>query len=327
MTLRAVDLFSGCGGMSLGFERAGIEVVQAVDHWESANRVYAANFEHPVATLDIASDYQAVRELVGAIKPDLIVGGPPCQDFSSAGKREMGARADLTATYGRLVTEIRPQWFVMENVERIKSSPLLLQACEHWVDAGYGLSIQILDASLCGAPQSRKRLFVVGQLGGQHGALDDIFQAQLAPRPLTVRDYLGDELGLDYYYRHPRSYARRGIFSVDEPSPTVRGVNRPVPPNYQLHPTEPQHIDLQRLRPLTEAERARLQTFPPDFQWLGTKTDLNQMIGNAVPVEQARFVAHGILTFLSRNQESQVQRKLFTESSPLVIPQKALKPA
>jgi DNA (cytosine-5)-methyltransferase 1 len=114
---------------------------------------------------------------------------------------------------------------------------------------------------------------------------------------MTIRDYLGDKLNLQYYYRHPRSYARRGIFSIDEPSPTIRGVNRPIPPNYKLHSGDPDNIDITTVRPLSTLERSYLQTFPESFKFLGTKTNLEQMIGNAVPVNMAAFVASVIIKY------------------------------
>lgn len=114
---------------------------------------------------------------------------------------------------------------------------------------------------------------------------------------MTIRDYLQNEFGVEYYYRHPRSYARRGIFSIDEPSPTIRGVNRPLPKNYKVHPGDATQ-NLDGLRCLTTLERARIQTFPADFHFQGTKTDLEQMIGNAVPVDLASYVAKHLLSYM-----------------------------
>ncbi|WP_308737835.1 DNA cytosine methyltransferase [Nostoc sp. 'Peltigera membranacea cyanobiont' N6] len=114
---------------------------------------------------------------------------------------------------------------------------------------------------------------------------------------MTIRDYLGNKLEIQYYYRHPRSYQRRGIFSIDEPSPTVRGVNRPIPKTYKKHPKDPVSI-IENLRPLTTIERSYLQTFPETFIFEGTKTDLEQMIGNAVPVKLAEYVAKSILEYI-----------------------------
>ena len=115
---------------------------------------------------------------------------------------------------------------------------------------------------------------------------------------MTLRDYFGDSLGLEYYYRHPRSYARRGIFSIDEPSPTVRGVNRPLPSGYKLHPNDPVSC-LDGIRPLTLHERSMIQTFPADFKFFGSKSDIEQMIGNAVPVNLGTFVANAINAYIN----------------------------
>jgi DNA (cytosine-5)-methyltransferase 1 len=85
---------------------------------------------------------------------------------------------------------------------------------------------------------------------------------------MTVAEALGDKLNITHYYRHPRSYARRGIFSVNESSPTIRGVNRPIPKGYELHSNDPV-INLEGIRPLTTHERSLIQTFPEDFIFLG----------------------------------------------------------
>lgn len=114
---------------------------------------------------------------------------------------------------------------------------------------------------------------------------------------MTIRDYLGDSLGIEHYYRHPRSYKRRAVFSIDEPSPTIRGVNRPIPKTYIKHSGDTSTISDQ-VRPLTTIERSYLQTFPKDFIFEGSKTDLEQMIGNAVPVKLAEYVAGCIQQYL-----------------------------
>ena len=85
--LKCVDLFCGCGGMSLGFEKSGFNIVAAIDNWKAATRVYAMNFEHPVIEQDLLDVDKAV-ELISVYAPDLIIGGPPCQDFSTAGYQD-----------------------------------------------------------------------------------------------------------------------------------------------------------------------------------------------------------------------------------------------
>ncbi|NEO28648.1 MAG: DNA (cytosine-5-)-methyltransferase, partial [Kamptonema sp. SIO4C4] len=116
-------------------------------------------------------------------------------------------------------------------------------------------------------------------------------------QPMTVFDYLGDSLGIEYFYRHPRSYQRRGIFSIYEPSPTVRGVNRPIPKTYKKHKGDACDPH-DNVRPLTTVERSYIQTFPKTFHFQGNKSDLEQMIGNAVPVKLAEYVARGILDYI-----------------------------
>ena len=306
--MRTIDLFSGCGGMSLGFQNAGFEVVAAYDHWKPALETYRQNFSHPAYRVDL-STLEDFTDLI-AFAPEMIVGGPPCHDFSSAGRRDTNlGRADLTVQFAQIVNAVAPRWFVMENVELALKSQAYRHAVELLEDSGYGLTQVVLDASLCGVPQRRKRLFLIGERGGARNALQDVLQAGLSSQPMTVREYLGDAFNLEFYYRHPRSYACRAIFSVDEPSPTIRGVNRPIPSTYQLHPGDPV-TSLEGLRLLTTLERARLQTFPANFVSTGGKTDLEQQIGNAVPVRLATYVAGRILGFV-RGRHAPVQDFLF----------------
>ncbi len=295
--ISAVDLFCGCGGLSLGFQKAGVNVLAAMDNWVAALNVYQENFDHPAIQQDL-QDEKAAVEIIRKIAPNMIIGGSPCQDFSSAGKRDItNGKAALTYHFANIVCTVKPTWFVMENVQRITKSHVLTEIIEQFTRNGYGLSAVILDASFCNTPQTRSRFFLIGELNGKHNALVSLLKSNLATKPMTIRDYLGDKLNLQYYYRHPRSYARRGIFSIDEPSPTIRGVNRPIPPNYQLHSGDPDNIDLATVRPLSTLERSYLQTFPESFNFFGTKTNLEQMIGNAVPVNMAAFVASVIVKY------------------------------
>ena len=294
-TMRTVDLFSGCGGMSLGFKNAGFNLVGAFDNWEPAINVYKNNFDSPIWNRDL-SDAQIAHE-VKALNPTVIIGGPPCQDFSQAGKRsEDGGRAILTVRYGEIIAECKPEFIVMENVPRVRNSKAMGQIRKMLKDTGYGLSGRVLDASLCGVPQSRKRFILVGCLGAPDGFLDNLLDSNLANHHMTIRDYLGDSLGIEYYFRIPRSYDRRAIFSIDEPSMTIRGVDRPIPPNYKLHPNDA--CDVAEVRCLTPKERSLIQTFPESFKLTGSKTNINQMVGNAVPVKMAEYVANAIKMYL-----------------------------
>ncbi|MFI3219012.1 MAG: DNA cytosine methyltransferase [Methylococcales bacterium] len=317
--MTAVDLFCGCGGLSLGFQKAGINILAAIDDWTAALNVYRGNFDHPAIQQDLKNE-KATVEIIQKIAPDMIIGGSPCQDFSSAGKQDItNGKADLTYHFANIVCAVKPTWFVMENVQRITKSHVLAEIIEQFTNNGYGLSAVILDASFCHTPQTRSRFFLIGELGGKHNALVGLIRESLSAKPMTIRDYLGDKLNLQYYYRHPRSYARRGIFSIDEPSPTVRGVNRPIPPNYQLHSGDPDNIDLATVRPLSTLERSYLQTFPESFNFFGTKTNLEQMIGNAVPVNMAALVASVIVKY----KKQSIPPMLFDEET-FILPSNAL---
>ena len=295
-----LDLFCGCGGLSLGFQRAGYKVLAAFDNWDDAITVYHNNFKHPVIKQDLSDVTESVKK-ISKYKPDMIIGGPPCQDFSSAGNRdENKGRGDLTVHFATIVTSVTPTWFVMENVDLITKTNKLTEAWGIFKNAGYGLTQMVLNASRCGVPQRRKRFFLIGCLGEKDGFMDDILTSRQSMKEMSVRDYFGDRLGIQFYYRHPRSYARRGVFSIDEPSPTIRGVNRPLPANYKLHANDP--VDsLEGIRPLTTKERSLIQTFPESFKFIGTKTDMEQMIGNAVPVNLAKYVGDSITAYLGKD--------------------------
>lgn len=295
--MNIVDLFCGCGGLSLGLQNAGYNILAAFDNWNEAISIYERNFEHPIYKQDL-TDVEGTSKIIADLHPDMIVGGPPCQDFSSAGSRnEDNGRGILTVCYAQIISKVRPEWFMMENVEKIVGTKKLEEARRIYSEAGYGLTQVVLDASLCGVPQKRKRFFLIGKLGADNDFLKGHLLANLANRPMTIRDYVGDTWGIDFYYRHPRSYARRGVFSMDEPSPTIRGVNRPIPNGYELHPGDPVS-SLDGIRCLTTKERSIIQTFPSEFILEGSKTNLEQMIGNAVPVNLAQYVGNAILEYL-----------------------------
>lgn len=292
MDYKVVDLFCGCGGLSLGFQNAGFNIVGAFDWWDVALNIYAKNFKHPVFKRDL-SEKTTIADIAN-LHPDIIIGGPPCQDYSTAGHRdETKGRAALTISFANIIDNIRPKYFVMENVAVIEKSQTLKTVNGIFKEAGYGLTQIVLDASKCGVPQKRKRYITFGELGGTDGVITNIFMRNQSKKSMTMRDYFGNSLGFEYYFRVPTSYARRGIYSIDEPSMTIRGVDRPLPKGYKGHPADPVPV-FPQLRSLTYQERSWVQTFPKDFIWEGSKTNINQAIGNAVPVKLAEYIANCI---------------------------------
>ena len=105
--MRVVDLFAGCGGLSLGFQKAGYDVVAAFELWSTAIECYKENFNHPVIQLDLSETNNAICQ-IKKFSPDMIIGGPPCQDFSHAGKRIEHDRAELKAEANAIYAELEP---------------------------------------------------------------------------------------------------------------------------------------------------------------------------------------------------------------------------
>lgn len=299
-TFKVIDLFCGCGGLSLGFQQADFNIVAAFDCWDAALNIYQKNFNHPVYKRDL-SDLTNLTD-IEALSPDIIIGGPPCQDYSTAGHRdETKGRAALSISYARIVERIRPKYFLMENVAVIEKSETLKVVNRIFKNAGYGLTQLTIDASKCGVPQIRKRYITFGILDGKDNDAMAIFTRNLNDKSMTMREYFGDTLGFEYYFRVPTSYKRRGIYSIDEPSMTIRGVDRPVPKGYKGHPADPVPLTSD-IRSLTPQERSWIQTFPKDFIWEGTKTNLNQAIGNAVPVKLGEYIANCIKEYINEHE-------------------------
>jgi len=292
-SLKTVDLFAGCGGLSLGFSNAGFDIVAAYDNWGLAHTVYQKNFNHDSYLLDL-SDVSGAVEHILRYAPDVIIGGPPCQDFSIAGKRVESNRASLTVAFAEIIARVSPRIAVMENVYNIEKSKSLGVAKSILAEAGYGITTRVINASLIGVPQMRKRFFLIAAKGFEDDIFGSFLDNNLADHQMTVADYFGSEIDTEFYYAHPRSYKRRAVFSVHEPSATIRRVNRPIPNNYVRHPADKVAVT-EGVRVLTTLERSRIQTFPKNFIFYGSKSEQEHLIANAVPVKLAQYVAEQVL--------------------------------
>lgn len=302
--MKTIDLFCGCGGMSLGFKKAGFNIVAAYDNWRPAINVYKKNFTHPVFEKDLSK--ACVQKEISDMNPDIIIGGPPCQDFSTAGHMDEDlGRARLSVVFAQIVVTSMPRFFIMENVAQSQKSKAYCDAVNIYNNAGYGLTQILLDASYCNVPQSRKRFFIIGKLGAETDFIKPYLLNNLSSQPMTIHDYLGDSLGTEFYFRVPTNYSRRGVYSIYKPAVTIRGVDRPIPKGYKRHAEDPVDIGPQ-VRALTVLERSYIQTFPREFVFEGTKTDLNQMIGNAVPVNLAKHVADALSNYIADSQLKEV---------------------
>lgn len=196
----AVELFCGAGGMSLGFERAGIHVAAAVDLDPIHMAAYAANFP---GTAAIQADVGAIsgaqirkRAGLGTRQVDVLFGGPPCQGFSVGGRHKPDdPRNELLGHFARLVSELRPAYFVVENVAGLLGAnhgATVAAFVEAVGRAGYHVvePILILDARDFGVPQRRRRAFIIGY--ARDAAVPREPTPDAGVTPVTVWDAIGD---------------------------------------------------------------------------------------------------------------------------------------
>ncbi len=171
--LNAIDLFAGVGGLSLGFEMAGIKVILANEYDKNIAMSYKKNFGEKkliiedITKLDIETIFQTIRN-----KIDIVIGGPPCQGFSQKGQRKSinDPRNFLFRYYFDVVSFIRPKYFVMENVPNLLTTEkgFFKQELESmFSQLGYSLFSEILNAADYGVPQNRRRAFIIGKLGNK----------------------------------------------------------------------------------------------------------------------------------------------------------------
>ncbi|HZO98026.1 MAG TPA: DNA cytosine methyltransferase [Gaiellaceae bacterium] len=157
-----VDLFAGAGGLSLGFTAAGFEVLCAADNTPAAVETYNANLGPHATVLDLAGE-------VTLPDCDVIAGGPPCQSFSSAGRRrDDDHRGTLVRRFAEMIVRHRPRAFVFENVEGFLTAgggSRVLELLEPIIEAGYRVHLRKINAANYGVPQHRKRVLAIGGLG------------------------------------------------------------------------------------------------------------------------------------------------------------------
>jgi DNA (cytosine-5)-methyltransferase 1 len=326
--IRTLSLFSGAGGLDIGFHDAGFDVVEMVEVESKFTKTLEANSEKgrlfegsKACNIDVR---KYTSEHLGEI--DFIIGGPPCQTFSAAGRRAAGVkgiedpRGMLFKEYERLLRELKPKAFLFENVYAIVGA----QGGEPWKliqqsfnEAGYKLHYRILDAADYGAPQHRERLIIVGVRDDKinfkfpaptHGpdsriGLDYYSAGQaLADLPVDVQTGLGGQYGdllgdippgLNYSF-----YTKK----LGHPSPVFGWRSKFSDFLYKADPKMPvRAIKAQggkytgpfswESRPFTVDELKRLQSFPDNYELVGSRGVAIHQIGNSVPPQFARMLA------------------------------------
>ena len=290
MTEPICELFCGAGGMGYGFSPF-FDVSYAIDISKPAVKTYGAN--HPET--DVRE--KDVRTITGC-KGDFygltgVIGGPPCQGSSIINTKRCqdDPRNALMNEFMRLVEEIRPEFFVMENVPGV-SKEKKQQIISIGKQARYEMVSLYLNAADYGAAQTRKRWIVVGTRKKQwhRPPAGEPKTVREAFRPLTADNW--GQMNSSEKTIQTLSNSTPGEWTAmsgkfknmirltwDRPSPAVVNLKKV----YMVHPTDDRNISL--------AEAAALQGFPPGYIWEGTETQIAQMIANAMPVELAGAIA------------------------------------
>lgn len=328
--MNVISLFSGCGGLDLGFEKAGFDIPVANEFDSKIWETFKAN--HPKTHL-IEGDIRNISKedisqyLNGKI--DGIIGGPPCQSWSEAGslKGIEDDRGKLFFDYIRILKEFKPKFFLAENVSGMlanRHSEAVKNILSLFDDAGYDVSLTLVNAKDYGVAQERKRVFYIGfrkDLGINFefpkGSTED------DDKKITLRDVIWDlqetavpagpknhhnpnAINNNEYFVGAYStifMSRNRVKSWDEQGYTVQASGRQC----QLHPQAPKMVKVgtndcrfvegkeDLYRRMTIREVARVQGFPDDFKFIYTDTNMGyKMIGNAVPVNLAYEIACGI---------------------------------
>lgn len=342
--MKVISLFSGGGGLDLGFEKAGFEILLANEYDRSIWATYEANFSAPL-------DRRSITDIPDEDIPeaDGVIGGPPCQSWSEAGAHRgiEDRRGQLFFEYIRVLRKAQPRFFLAENVSGILSSrhrTAFSAILEKFDSLGYKVQHRLLNASDHGVPQDRERVIIVGIRHDVPG--DFLFPEPQAPCP-TLRDAIHGmpkPKGVDSYSgtasklpvaNHefivggfsPIFLSRNRVRSWEKPSFTVQAGGRHAP----LHPSAPR---MERIGPdqfrfvpgkehlyrrMSVRECARVQTFPDDHRFIYDRiSDGYKMVGNAVPVELAKRLAVQIRAALAdsgRHRSS--QSTAMSETQPL----------
>lgn len=293
-----VSLFSGCGGMDLGFlggfgfggryfDRLPFKIVWANDVNEAACDTYERNLQHSIHRGDVADLLETLPETA-----DIVIGGFPCQDVSINGKgqAENGHRTILYKVMIEVIRQVQPQIFVGENVKGLLGRSVFHEQMIADFEAidGYTISQRVYLAANYGVPQKRERLFIVGTRG------DKPFEHLEPPIPA---DWMTASEALQDLEDEPENPATSHIWSraaaspeqgsrrlrADEPATTIRA---------EHHGNIQWHYSLDRRISLREA--ARLQSFPDEFDFPGGMRETERQIGNAVPPVLAWHLAKAV---------------------------------
>ncbi len=279
-----ISLFAGCGGSSLGYKWAGGKVLAAIEWDENAVQTYRLNHHNtPVLHRDIASvTIQELLDLTG-LQPgelDILDGSPPCQGFSTAGKRQIDdLRNTLFKEYVRFLRGLQPKVFMMENVSGLVKGHMkhiFATIMRELKASGYQVKCQLMNAMYFGVPQSRERVIFIG-VRNNLGMMPSHPIAQHKPIPL--KEIIPDALASRSMKINPWVPASRSCVTLTKTSS-----------DFQLKIRS-------GIRNLTLQEAACIASFPAAFRWISEKSG-RERIGNSVPPKFMEAIAGQIATLL-----------------------------
>ncbi len=328
--IRTLSLFSGGGGLDIGFHDAGFNIVESVEIEKIFSKTLEINSEKNKrlnGTKVICKDINDYQPEVTNI--EFIIGGPPCQTFSAAGARAAGVngmddeRGNLFLQYARIINALQPIGFLFENVYRIvgaQSGKAWEKIQEAFQELGYTLYWRILDAADYGVPQFRERLIIVGLKNGQflfpfpsHGPGSITSRKYYSARnAISDLVYTGEVKTLSGRHGHLLNDIPPGLnYSfyterMGHPNPIFAWRSKFSDYLYKATPETPvRTIKAQggqytgpfswENRPFTCEELKRLQTFPDDYHIHGNRQQIIHQLGNSVPPQFARILALSIL--------------------------------
>lgn len=308
-----VDLFAGAGGMSLGFQTAGFEILSAVEVVEVAAATHHLNFPKSHIFCGDIAEYEPLK-FVDKKSVRVVVGGPPCQGFSVAGKRDPNdPRNKLFREFVRVVDELKPDYFVMENVPGIltmqkgKVAEAILEAFD---EIGYSwVSIAVLETAALGVPQLRSRAIFIGNAKG----MPNPFPAPILEKDqyIPIEDAISDlppntplpDINHEWT-RHSKKFIERisKVKAGESLYPTFMDAYKRqylgVPSMTIKENHGGTHIHPTLNRCISAREMARLQSFPDDFIFTGSMKKAMWQIGNAVAPLMSEAIGKAILPFL-----------------------------
>ncbi|WAC42333.1 DNA cytosine methyltransferase [Pedobacter sp. SL55] len=322
--LKYIDLFSGSGGFSLGFDLKGFQNVFSIDIEPSFCETYKYNFpKHQLIEKDICDLSDAeISYLKEFEEIDVVIGGPPCQGFSMAGnigrKFIEDPRNKLFKEFVRVVNVVRPKFFVMENVARLynhNKGETRKEIIKDFQKIGYNVECKILNSADFGVPQVRQRVIFIGSNQNR----EIIFPEKSVKRYLTVKEVLDDFPPLEsgeestipnhVAMNHSEqmlekmSYVKDGG-SREEIPVNIRPKSGDIRKYIRYKSNEPSVCvtgDMRKIfhyeqnRALTVRELAKLQSYPNSFVFKGSKISQQQQVGNSVPPKMAEAIAEAII--------------------------------